>query len=340
MAVCCLDVTGSWAAGLEREGIEVTALGRTGGFQPALGTAVARAAARHRATVVHAHHYSPFVYSAIARFRAPSRGLIFTEHGRLSDDAPSGRRRLANRLLGWAPHRVLTVSADLRSHLVAEGFRTRSVAVIYNGIDPAAPPTPADRVEARRQLGVPAETLVVGTIARLDPVKDLASLIDAVGLLSDRLPVGLVIVGDGPELPRLREHAATRGLNERVTFLGHRDDARRWLPAFDVFVNSSVSEGVSLTILEAMAAERPVVATAVGGTPEVVDELSGRLVPSRNPEALASAIHTLWLDQPLRLQLGRQARQRVLERFTLDGMIRAYARLYDELSARRRGGGV
>ena len=328
MAVCCLDEAGAWASELAAAGIAVTALGRTPGFHPGLGRGVAAAADAHGATVLHAHHYSPFVYAAIARLRGTHRRVIFTEHGRLSDAGPSPKRRMANRLLRAAASRVFAVSNDVGRHLVAEGFRADQVGVIYNGIDTGALPAPDDRNRVRAALGVSANTLVVGTVARLDPVKNLGSLVEAIALLAPRRDACLVIIGDGPEMRSLTETAAALGVTGRVTFLGHQDDARRWLAGLDVFVNASTSEGVSLTILEAMAAGLAIVATAVGGTPEVLNESSGRLVPARNPAALSAAIGALADDPGLRATLGRAARQRVEAHFTLDRMVRQYADVY------------
>jgi glycosyltransferase involved in cell wall biosynthesis len=290
---------------------------------------VAHAAAQHGATLIHAHHYSPFVYGAIARLWRPSTRLLFTEHGRLSDAGPSPRRRAVNRLLRHAPQAVIAVSADLKRHLVAEGFPPASVQVIYNGIDPGSDSPAADRPRIREMLGVGDDVLTIGTVARLDPVKDLGTLIEAVSHLIAERRVRLVIVGDGPELPRLKQIAAARGVSNDVTFVGHRDDVRRWLTAFDVFANSSTSEGVSLTILEAMAAGLPVVATAVGGTPEVVDASSGCLVPPRDPVALAAAIRSLAKDVSRRATLGRAGRQRVAAHFTLERMVEDYRKAYE-----------
>src|SRR6185295_3124444 len=152
---------------------------------------------------------------------------------------------------------------------------------------------------------------VVGTVARLDPVKDLGTLIEAASEVSAVAPIVILVVGDGPERARLESLAATRGLASRVRFLGHRDDARRCLAACDAYVNCSVSEGVSLTILEAMAASLPIVATAVGGTPEVIDASCGLLVQSRDRRALASAMIELAQRPNLRTKLGAAARQRV-----------------------------
>ena len=140
---------------------------------------------------------------------------------------------------------------------------------------------------------MPADALVVGTVARLDPVKHLQALVEATAQLVGRgRPVHALVVGDGPDRDLLEREARARGLEHAVHFLGHRDDARAYLPGLDVYVNCSISEGISLTILEAMAAGVPVVATAVGGTPEIVTDQVGRLVPARDASALADALDT------------------------------------------------
>jgi glycosyltransferase involved in cell wall biosynthesis len=326
MAVCCLDETGAWGEALQGEGVNVETLGRRAGFHPALGHRVANAAACHRANVIHCHQYSPFVYSSIARLWRPSVKIVFTEHGRLSDAPPSAKRKMANRLLAWAPHQVFAVSADLKRHIVAEGFPDQRVEVLYNGIDIGPLPDADARRRMRESLNLPPGTLVVGTIARLDPVKDLGTLIKAVALANNRVPAILLVVGDGTEREQLERVAGDAPA--QVRFLGHRDDAREVLAGCDVYANSSISEGISLTILEAMAAGLPIVATRVGGTPEILDDSCGLLVPARDATALAAALSELAAQPIVRDQLGRAGRRRVEERFTLDRMIGEYREAY------------
>jgi len=222
------------------------------------------------------------------------------------------------------------VSRELRQHLIEEGFSQKRAGVIYNGIDVGPLPGPRQRDEIRQLLRVEQDTLVIGTIARLDPVKDLGTLINATALLGNT-PTLLIIIGDGSESASLREQAAAAGVADRVRFLGHRDDARAWLAGCDIYVNSSISEGVSLTILEAMAAGVPVIATRVGGTPEVVDAGSGRLVPPRDAQSLAAVLAELHADAAGRLELGTSARRRVEEHFTLERMVSEYRRVYERL---------
>ncbi len=329
MAVCCLDAAGAWADRVTALGVPVHVLGRQPGFQPRLSFALAAIARRMRADVLHCHHYSPFVYGRLATLIAGGARAIYTEHGRLSDAPPSPKRRMANALLMAGAQQLFSVSHDLRAHLLKEGVPSR-MQVIWNGIDPGEPPTGAARAAARAALGVTDEACVVGTVARLDPVKDLGTLVTAVAQAGRVNPsVRLVVVGDGPERAALERAAHAHGATGRVQFLGHRDDARAILAGVDVFANSSTSEGISLTLLEAMAAELPIVATSVGGTPEVVvDGETGRLAPARDAAGLAAALLDVAGDPARARAWGRAGRQRLLQYFTIDEMVRRYAAVY------------
>ena len=328
-AVCCLDAAGPWAPALERSGIPVSALHRVAGFQPRLGAAIAQQARRHGATVLHCHHYSPFVYGRLAALRLRSCGVVFTEHGRLDDAPPSRKRRLANAVLARMRGEYFAVSGDLRCHMVAEGFPADRTSVVHNGVAAVPPPSALDVAAARARLGLPPGRFTVGTVARLDPVKDLRTLIDAVRLLRREDPTArLVIVGDGSERQSLETACREAQLGSHVLFTGARDDVREVLPAFDVYVNTSLTEGVSLTILEAMAAARPIVATRVGGTPEVLDRDAGVMVPARTPAAVADALSTIAASPHRAAALGQAARRRFEERFTIERMAQQYAAVY------------
>ena len=333
MAVCCLDEEGTWADELKEQDVIVTALHRAAGFRPSLGRGLARVAARHRATIIHCHHYSPFVYGCIACIWRPRCRVIFTEHGRLDDAPPSIKRKIVNRLLRQVPRRVFAVSRDLGRHMIAEGFSGAGVDVIYNGIDVGPLPAHCERTAVRSALGLDENVLVVGTVARLDPVKDLGTLIRGVAALVPEMPIALLVIGDGSEKHDLQELAATLGVSSHVHFLGHRSDARSLLAGCDVFANTSISEGISLTILEAMAAGLPIVATEVGGTPEILDTTCGLLVPARDAGRVTEALRALAVAPAARHLLGAAARQRVEARFTLDRMVREYRDAYYRAAA-------
>lgn len=328
-AVCCIDAAGLWAPRLTAIGVDVTEIRRQPGFRLGVARAVARAARRHGATVLHCHHYSPFVYGRLAGLLLPGVRIVFTEHGRLSDAQPSQKRRLATGLLSAGVRDLYAVSHDLRRHLREEGFPER-MAVVWNGIDQGEAPGEAEQGRARALLGVQPEDIAIGTIGRLDPVKDFATLIRAFATAHRVDPrLRLFVIGDGAERAALAGTIEAEGVGGAARLFGHREDVAALLPGLDLYVNSSITEGISLTILEAMAAERPVVATAVGGTPEVVEEgRTGRLVPARDVATLAAAMLEVTRAPALARTLGVAGRQRVLAHFTLDRMVARYADIY------------
>lgn len=327
--VCCLDAPGAWADELAAVGVPVISLSRTPGFHPTLAMRLARVLKEHDIDIVHCHHYSPYVYGLLASVLKPTVQLVFTEHGRLSDAAPSRKRRFVNPLLSRWPGKLCAVSADLKNHMVAEGFPARRVGVTYNGIDPGRRPTAAERSAARESLGLPGTAFVAGTVGRLDPVKNLHLLLQTHAFLVSKHPqVRTVIVGDGDERAALEAHVQSLGIKESVVFAGYRADVRALMPAFDVYVNTSSYEGVSLTILEAMAAALPVVATRVGGNPEVViDQETGLLVPGI-ARSLADAIGGLIHDERRRRVMGDAGRFRVKRHFSIARMVEEYASVY------------
>ncbi len=327
--VCCLDQPGDWAAELAPLNIPVTSLSRQPGFHPGLALELARVITAHNIDVVHCHHYSPYVYGLLATMLRPGVRLVFTEHGRLSDVEPSRKRRLVNPILSRWPARLYAVSADLRQHMLAEGFPASRLHVVHNGIELGGRPRLAQRQAARQALGVPPDAFVVGTVGRLDPVKNLSLLLQSHALLKPRRPnAHLVIVGDGPQREALHAEARALKITDSVIFAGYRADVRAMMPAFDAYANTSHYEGISLTILEAMAAALPVVATNVGGNPEVVVDLeTGRLVPGR-PQAFAAALLDLARDPLPRHRMGEAGRWRVTRHFSLGRMVEQYAAAY------------
>jgi glycosyltransferase involved in cell wall biosynthesis len=327
--VCCLDEPGGWADELTALGVPVLSLSRTPGFHPSLAVRLSRLMKERGIDVVHCHHYSPYVYGSLAAMMTRGVRVVFTEHGKLSDHGPSRKRRLVNPILSRLPGRVCAVSSDLRDHMVAEGFPRDRVHVHYNGIAPGEPPTPHARQLVRQSLGIPDTAFVVGTAGRLDPVKNLSLLVEAHRRLRTIVAdPRTVIVGDGPERASLEREAARLEVADSIIFAGYRGDVRSVMAAFDVYVNCSTYEGVSLTILEAMATGLPVVATRVGGTPEVVvDGETGRLV-SGSAHDIAGTIAAFAEDPPRARAMGNAGRARVVRHFSLARMVEEYAQIY------------
>jgi glycosyltransferase involved in cell wall biosynthesis len=229
---------------------------------------------------------------------------------------------------------VLSVSSRLTEKLSATvGFPAHRIVTIRNGVDTHRF-TPASRDDARQALGLERNELVVGAVGRLLPVKDQQSFLRALGLLArSGLRFTAIIAGDGPLKDELAAVAQAEGLGSRVRLIGERSDVESVLAALDIFVLSSISEGLSNTILEAMASGVPVVATAVGGADElVVHGRTGLLVPSRDEQALAGAIRTLADDPARRAAMGVEGRRRAEEHFSVARMVEAYEDLYVSLS--------
>lgn len=270
--------------------------------------------------------------------------LVHAEHGRNAAD-PEGKNPKYLRLRRWmAPlvDRYVAVSADLQRWLVERvHIKTSKVAYIANGIDVAAFELPRDVSTPRPCLGdfAPPGTVLIGHVARLDKVKDQAGLLSAFKLLSEAdgsADCRLVIIGEGAQRQALEGQIAELGLQKKVRLLGNRHDVAKLLTECDVFVLSSIAEGMPVTLLEAMAARLPVVATDVGGVALVVEAgVTGTLVPAGDQSAMAQALLTYATDETLRRQHGDAGSARVTERFGLGAMAGAYVTLYDKLLGRR-----
>jgi glycosyltransferase involved in cell wall biosynthesis len=284
--------------------------------------------------LVHTHMPAP---AAAARLALPGRSPAFvhTEHNLWSRyRAPT---RWANRLTWGRNAAAVAVSAA-----VADSVRARPPRpeVVVHGLDGASRP-PAPRETACAALGLAPEGPVVGTVGNLTAKKDHATLVDAVARLAGEWPEArLVVVGAGPLEADLRTHAARAGLADRVVLAGSRGDVAEILGAFDVFVLSSRVEGLPIALLEAMAAERPCVATAVGGIPEVVtDGVDGLLVPPGDPDALATAVSKLLADPDRRAELGARAAVRAGD-FDIAAAVRRLEAIYDRALAGTPGPAV
>jgi glycosyltransferase involved in cell wall biosynthesis len=230
-------------------------------------------------------------------------------------------RGLLSRCKYAACDRVIAVSRAIAGVLEASGLARTRLTVVYEGV-PDRPAEPGGR-EVLRELGVPDEAPVVGNVAALTDHKDHATLLEAAALLARKAPnARLVVVGEGELRPRLEAQARRLGLLERVSFAGFRRDLDRLLPAFDVFCLSSHMEGLGTSLLDAMCFGRAVVATAAGGIPEAVEDgVTGRLVPVRDPPALAAALLAVLADRDLREAMGRAGRARFVARFSAERMV-------------------
>lgn len=285
---------------------------------------LARYLRRWQADLLHCH----LPLAAVAgRLAAALAGVpvVYTEHNLQHRYHPL--TRWANRATWRLQDAVVAVSAGVAA---AIGGGPTPVHLIVNGIDAGRfRRHDRERGWAREQLGIPARALVVGTVAGLRRQKRLDLWLEAAAALGGAgREVRFLLVGDGPERAELEALARRLGLGE-VSFAGLQADVRPFLAAMDLFMISSDSEGLPLALLEAMAMELPVVATAVGGIPEVLREgVTGYLAPPAEPGRLAAAARPLLEDRRLRERMGRAGRRRVEARFSATASARALERLY------------
>ncbi len=336
--VVLLDEMGPLGDQLAGEGIEVRCVGRRPGVDWRLLGDLKKTFIELAPDLVHCHQYTPWFYGgwAAARSKLP---VVFTEHGRHQPDRPRVRRILFNRYLLRRTGAITAVSGSIKRALVEnEKLPADRIRVLYNGIDHHRFfADEAGRRRMRDELHLAPDELAIGHAGRLMSVKNQAMLLRALARLRDLRPDlewKALLAGKGPLEEELRRLHAELELGERVVFLGQRRDVPELLRAFDVFALSSFSEGTSVTLLEAMATELPVVATRVGGNPELIEEgVNGYLTPNDDAEAFAQALARM--DDPaLRRRMGQAARSKVLERFTEEGMVEGFLSIYRDLLSR------
>jgi glycosyltransferase involved in cell wall biosynthesis len=315
---------GSIGAQLRARGVRAETVAKRSHFDPSLPVRLAVHLARAGAEIVHTHNPQALIYGALAGRLAGAR-VVHTKHGINPDRA---RRVWLRRAAARLVDAYVVVTPALARIAIHECDPDR-VHVVANGIDLTTfTPRPDARNDSRRDLGIPENAWVVGTVGRLAPEKDQATLVKAMApLLGER--GFLVIVGDGPERGALQAVIREANVERHVRMTGVRSDVARLLSALDAFALPSRTEGLPLVLLEAMACELPVVATSVGGIPDlVVSGVTGLLVPPRDAAALRAALRSLMDNPPLGQKLGRAAREHVLAHHSATVMANVYRKLY------------
>jgi glycosyltransferase involved in cell wall biosynthesis len=298
----------------------------------------ARWVRRERIDVVHATGFYPNVF-AVPAARLAGVPAVIASIRDLGDMWGPRHRRLQKLACRFA-HKVITNAEAVRRRLLAEGYPAEKLEVIYNGI--ASPPADNGRALLQEGFAIPPDAPVIGVVARLTPVKGVEYLLEAAAKLVPRFPsLRVVLVGGtqhredpGPTYKeRLEGRARDLGIADRVVFTGFHPDVPNLIRGMTVSVLPSLSEGLSNVLLESMALGVPVIATRVGGNPEIVEDgVTGLLVPRRDVTALAAAIGEL-LGHPERaLKMGEMGRKRVSERFSVETMLARTADLYRELA--------
>jgi sugar transferase (PEP-CTERM/EpsH1 system associated) len=343
-AVISLTVCSDFRRRIERGDVPVFSLDKPPGNSPVTHFKLWRLLRTLRPDILHTRNLAALEGTVPAALAGvPVR--IHGEHGfDVEDlDGSNARRQYVRRLFRPFVHQYIAVSRNLGAYLQEKvGVPAARVVQIYNGVD-------TDRFQPARGGRVPLPQegfagpgdFVIGTVGRMQEVKDQTTLARAFILLakamahSERRP-RLVMIGDGPLRERVRAMLAEAGLAQHAWLPGERDDVPRIMRGLDLFVLPSLAEGVSNTILEAMASGLPVLATAVGGNPELVDAgTTGTLVPPADPESMARAMHAYASDPASCGRQGLEARGTVERKFGMDAMVNAYMTVYDNMLAAR-----
>lgn len=338
----CLDGLGTLGKELQDEGFQVEVLGRRPGIDLACVRKLAQLASDEGVRVIHAHQYTPFFYARAPGWTGRRAPVLFTEHGRVHPDLPNRKRIVFNRLFLRDADRVVAVGESVKRALIAnEGIPGGRIQVIYNGVRLADfAEDSREREEVRRELGLTATTPVAIQVARLDYLKDHSTALRTAERVQRTIPeFQLLLVGEGPERAKIEEEVRSRGLTNTVRLLGLRTDVRRLLAAADLFLLTSISEGIPVTLIEAMSAKLPIVSTDVGGVPEVVtDGETGWTAPAGDDAQLAESILCLLADPDEARVMALAGCRRAEDQFSEQQMHDAYAALYEEMlpAPRRR----
>jgi len=332
LSLCCLKNPGPMTELLKKDKVRLYFLNRKEGVDYTLYFKIRDFFKEKKPVIVHTHNPGAFIYGAIGAKLAKVPIIINTEHG-YEYKIPL-RKKIIERFLMKNIDKTIAVSNDLRKKLAKSGTWSKDkIITIHNGIDLQEFNTVVHKYALRVALGFTENDILIGNVARLAPVKDHSTLISAFEIISGRFTNSkLIIVGEGELRDELEKRTIGIGLNNRVFFLGERKDIREILSIFDIFVLSSLSEGTSITLLEAMASGKPVIATNVGGNPEVIiNEKTGILIPPSQPRLLAEAMQRLVLNEDLALQMGKFAKEHIKANFDIKIMSERIKRLYEEL---------
>ncbi len=336
LSIICLEqAIGPFGMQLQEKGYKVIPFNRNPGIDLSLIRYIRHYIISHKVDILHCHQYTPYIYGLFASIFTSTK-IIFTEHGRFFPDQRKIKRVFLNPLLNLFTDYITAISSATRDALVEfENFPPQKIKIIYNGIDHFKYITP-NNSSVKQSLGINQKGYVLGTVARLDPIKNHRLMIKALESVRQAFPeTFLIIVGDGPERENLESFASKLGLSSYVIFTGFREDIHNYMKIIDVFLLTSFSEGTAMTLLEAMASSLPCIVTEVGGNPEIVkDEETGFVIPNDNEKILSEKICKLLDDDILKKEMGVAGRKRFEENFTVDKMVSAYENIYDEIATR------
>ena len=320
---------GQVAEAMRIEGIDVYVLNERQSSLPSLLSSIRKILHEFQPSIIHSHRYKENVLACLASFTKRDVYLIATQHG--MPETYGKQVTFKNRGIRWLNALLLSrrfdclvvVSREMKDLFVEDGFDQQKLVVIHNGIE---------LPQGKLRVGS-GESFVIGSCGRLVPVKNYGLFVEiatkVVALVSN---ARFELAGDGPQLESLRYQCHKNQLGGRFYILGHVENMQSFYKRLDIFVNTSLHEGLPMSTLEAMGHGVPVVAPAVGGFPEIIDHMvDGILIAGHEPEAFVQACLELRADPELFLRMSKAAHQKIETKFTVNRMIESYARLYKQV---------
>lgn len=341
-SVICIEKPGELADDVLAAGATLISLDKPAGRHPEFVRRAADILDRLKPDVIHTHQIGAAWYLGQAA-KLQLLPVLHTEHGNQFARDANWKARVKSRLFyratGRFVNRFCCVSADIARAVTRWGTIPKAkVEVVPNGIEIDMGDRSADRIRVRNELGIPSDAKVIGTVGRLAVVKRQDRILTALAELVNRHPdLRVILVGEGPERGRLQNLANELGVLDRVHFVGYQSHPSRFLRAMDIFALTSQSEGLPISLLEAWAAQLPVVCTRVGGLPDVIsDGINGLLVPDGDGASLVHALAKCF-DQSTAHRLGAGGFQTVRDSYSLETMIKVYSDKYLALISASRG---
>ena len=333
MSIYCIEAPlGPWGEDLNASGTPITVEERQPGFDKSLISKIRIHIKENNIDILHCHQYTPWVYGALAAAFTKTK-VIFTEHGRFYPDSSSWKRKLVNPVLNKLTSAVTAISEATRDALVTyEHIKKPDIDVVYNGIKPLEPSI--DEISSiKLSLKLPKNALVFGTVARLDPIKNQSMLLEAFAQAERHLKDAyLLIVGDGELMASLTQQASKLGLKDKVIFTGYKANPTNYLATIDIFLLPSLSEGTSMTLLEAMSIGKPCIVTNAGGNPEIVAHMqTGLVTENDDKEDLRKALIKISESEKMRTSFSEKAVARFYDLFHVSKMMVKYSKIYKKV---------
>ncbi len=330
--LCIEQPIGPFGEMLIEQGIKIDSFARQDGFDTNLIKNIRRYIKTNKIDVLHCHQYTPWVYGVLAAAFTKTK-VIFTEHGRFYPDSSSWKRKLVNPILVSFTDHITAISKATKQALADfEYIPLKKVDVVYNGIAELKVDKKISN-DLRSEYKIPDDAIIFGTIARLDPIKNQTMMLRSFHLLLKQQPNSyLLIVGDGEERGKLEELVDELAIRKNVIFTGYISKPANHLQLMDIFLLPSLSEGTSMTLLEAMSIGKPCAVTNAGGNPEIIlHEKNGLVSENDNMAAFSESLIALTNETELLKYYSGHARERFISHFHANKMVAQYSDIYKQL---------